>query len=155
MPLSEMLNKAAMAEIQRKLKLQAEEEAAIDKAQRKKLWDAFNAACEFLPRGPAESAARTWAALLISACQQLKVLSELSRLQAMRYKGPDPIIQAGTDAAFETCRLACINEFAAVRTALQTLIESAPKQQDVFRTYLESIRDNRQWWATAQDSSRG
>jgi hypothetical protein len=155
MPLSEMLNKAAMAEIQRKLKLEAEEQAAIEKAQRKKLWGTFNAACEFLPRGPAESAARTWAALLIPACQQLKTLNELGRLQAMRYKGPDPVVQAGTDAAFEVCRLACINEFAAVRTALERLIESAPKLQDAFRTYLESIRDNRQWWATAQDSSRG
>ena len=152
MSLSQSLFNAAKTEADRKRRLEDDARALDQKVQRKKLWEAFNPVCEYVPRGPADSAARTWAALFITACDQLRLAGEVGRLEAMRYRGSDPVRMAGTEAAFHVCNLACVGDIAEVRIALQTLIESAVDLDSPFRLFLESVRDNRRWWATVDTS---
>jgi hypothetical protein len=147
MSLSEIFGNAARAEADRKRRLEADARALDDKAQRKRLWDTFNAACDFVPRGPADVAARTWAGLLMAACDQLKTCGEVGRLEANRYTGVNPVHKAGMEAAYQVCRLACAGEHAEVRAAFQTLIESGVDLDSPFRLYLESVRDNRRLWS--------
>jgi hypothetical protein len=154
MALSEILANAAKAEFDRKRQIEADAKALADKAQRKKLWEAFNGACEFVPNGPADHAARTWAGLFMAACDQLKAAGEVGRLETMRYKGADPLRMAGMEAAFRVCRLACAGDHAEVKNSVRTLIESPAGLDSPFRLFLECVRDNRQWWTTAESLGR-
>jgi hypothetical protein len=63
MALSEILANVAKAKFDRNRQIEADAKALADKAARKNLWDAFNKVCDFVPHGPADQAARTWAAL--------------------------------------------------------------------------------------------
>jgi hypothetical protein len=148
MGLSEAFSKVAMAEAERRRQLYAAEQSQAEKVQRKKVWDSFHAVCEFVPRGPAEVAAKRWADLLIAACAQLKILGEPERLVAMRYTGSDRLRATGMEAAFTVCRLAYAGDTAKVRESLRILIESAPDLDSPFRLFLECIRDNRRLWAS-------
>ena len=154
MPLSEMLSRAAMAEAERKFRLQAEAQAENQKAQQKRLWAAFNEVCDFVPRGDSESAAWRWAALFMSAGEQLKAAGDFNRLEAMRYTGSDRLFMAGMEAAYEVCRLACVGRLADVKSALHTLIDSNGALESPFRLFLECVRDNRRWWSTTAEADR-
>jgi hypothetical protein len=149
MSLSESIFKVAQAAADRKRQAEADAKQLANKEQRKRLWEAFNAACEYVPRGPAEAAARTWASLLIAACGQLKAAGEVGRLEAVRYKGSDRLRMAAMEAAYRVCQFTCADEHAEVRTALRTLIEAGADLDSPFRLYLECVRDNRCWWMTA------
>jgi hypothetical protein len=135
-----------MAEAERRHKLETEERLQSEKVQRKKVWDSFHAVCEFVPHGPPELAARTWADLLVTACVQLKILGETGRLEAMRCTGSDPLRATGMEAAYNACRHACAGDNAKVRESLRILIESGADLDNPFRLYLECVRDNRRWW---------
>ena len=154
MALSQMLSNIARAEAESKRRLEADARAIDDKAQRKLLWETFNAACEFVPRGPADAAARTWAGLVMAACSQLKTVGEAERLEKMRYAGSNPVHLAGMESAYQVCRHACAGNLAEVQIALQTLLEAGAKLDSPFRLFLESVRDNRRWWSMG-DASLG
>ena len=150
----QMLSNIARAEADRKRQLEADARAIDDKAQRKLLWEAFNAACEFVPRGPVDVASRTWAGLVMAACSQLKTVGEAERLEKMRYAGSNPVHRAGMESAYQVCRQACAGDLAEVRIALQTLIETGAELDSSFRLFLESVRDNRRWWSTTDSNGR-
>lgn len=154
MALSEILSRAAKAEAERRHRLDADAQLLADKALKKKVWEAFNAVCEFVPRGPADPAARTWAAMFMTACEQLKAAGEVGRLEAMRYSGLDRLRMAGMEAAFQVCKFACAGDQDKVRMEMQTLIESAVDLDSPFRLFLECVRDNRRWWNTTDSTSR-
>jgi hypothetical protein len=154
MGLSEILSKAARDRAEQQRRLSGVGQLNSTTVGRNKLWDALNAVCEFIPHGPPEIAACKWAPLFIAACDQLRAAGELGRLQVMRYRGPDPVRLAGTEAAFWVCQIACAHKRADVISSLQNLIANQSNLDNAFRMYLESVRDNRCWWAPAGDAKR-
>jgi hypothetical protein len=155
MGLSEILSKAARERAEQQRQLNAGGQWRSTVFGRDKLWDALNAVCEFVPLGSPEFAARKWANLFIAACDQLKAAGEVRRLQAMQYQGPDAVCQAGTEAAYRACEFACAHKRIELSTSLRDLIVNTPKLDNAFRMYLESLRDNRCWWAPPKESRSG
>jgi hypothetical protein len=153
MGLSEILSKAAREKAEQHRRLTGQSQLGPPTVGRNKLWDALNAVCDFAPQGPPEIAACKWASLFVTACDQLMAAGEVGRLQAMRYMGPDALRLEGTETAFRVCELACAHKRADVITALRELIAGhSTNLENAFRLYLESVRDNRRWWAPAGDA---
>jgi hypothetical protein len=148
MRLSEILSKAAKEQAERQRQTETGHPAASHRAGRNKVWDAFHAACEFVPSDPVGVAAWKWANLIIEACAQLKAAGEANRLEAMRYDGTDPRQMAGNAAAYRVCQIACTGKLPEVIEALRGFMETQSSRDSSFRLYLESVRDNRRLWAT-------
>jgi hypothetical protein len=148
-----MFTKIALAEAERKRRIEAEAQELVDKAQRQKLWQAWQSACEFVATGHVNQEARRWAGLIRSACDLLKSAGDARRLEALRYQGLDRPECAGTALAYEVCRLACSADHVKMTNTIRMLLEIGGKLQHSFRLYLESVRDNRPWWETGQQGS--
>ncbi len=154
MGLSDILSKAARERAEQQHRLSAASQPRAGMTGRNRLWDALNAVCEFVPQGSPETAAFKWASLFLAACDQLTAAGEVGRLQAMRYQGPDSARLAGTEAAYRVCELACARKRADVIASLQSFIAGQANLHNEFRLYLESVRDNRCWWAPAGEVKR-